>query len=211
MPLLLGPHEYLCKIRFRLIGDDEEMISTIGVRPKEEAPRDPAEVAEAVYNAWLGAWEPQNMSNEWALVGCDVLEGPLNGTGRVGSYNKFDGGTANAATLPQNCAILIRKQTTAAGRRNVGRMYIPSGYLGESSVNAHGVLSGPLLNALQSFATQFLANLTDESTLPGDVPTNFNPVLFHGPRKAGGQDTSHIITGLGVDSKIATQRRRLRS
>lgn len=107
-------------------------------------------------------------------------------------------GVLSGNTLPQNCALLVRKLSTAGGRANKGRLYMP-GMLGEAIVNNVGTVEPSALAGLQTafsnFGTDLLAVagiddlliLHSDNTLPPTVITNFQP-----------------------QSRIATQRRRLR-
>jgi hypothetical protein len=120
------------------------------------------------------------------------------------------------AVLPQNCAMLIKKKTAKAGRRNSGRMYIPSGYMAEADVSNNGSIATASLQAYQNWANGFLGNMTDPIAVPPAPATSFILSLLHSePTDDQGNVTGPApiptdITSLVVDSRIATMRTRLR-
>ncbi len=83
-------------------------------------------------------------------------------------------------------------------------MYLPAGYLGEENVDHNGDVLQVLLNATQTRATGFLNAVKA-------LPTVSEAVLFHSPSATGSPVPPPTpITSLVVQSKIATQRRRMR-
>lgn len=107
--------------------------------------------------------------------------------------------------LPQNCALLVRKNTLLGGRRNRGRMFVP-GILPDGQVDNVGVIGTSVVNGLQVQFNNFLEDLRGEGEA-GDEP--IRPVILHN-FKAGAPLDPTPITSLTVQSVIATQRRRLR-
>ena len=108
------------------------------------------------------------------------------------------GGALSIATLPVNCAVLVKKGTSRGGRRNRGRFYLP-GTTSEGAVSEDGVISSGQVIALQGACDAFLGDLV-VAGLPMYVLHNDPPVGV----------TPAPVTSLTVDSVIATQRRRLR-
>jgi hypothetical protein len=201
---------YQCKIRWVATGDPEEMICTIGVHGNEPGDRDLLDVAHAVYNAFEGAFPPALLHSAFALVGCDVHDSPAISAARdVASWDEVTPGTGTWDPLSSNCAMLIKKRTAKGGRRNVGRMFLPSGYLSAVDTNHLGEISSTNQVVYQNCATQFLDNLRDASTLPGQPIADFEPVVFHDKTELVAIDPTPI-TGLTVDRLIATQRQRMR-
>lgn len=195
-----------CKLRWRLAGDPEEMICTIGVRCTiGEEPTSP-EVAERVYLAWEGAFEDTVLSSNYTLVGCDVQKGPAPAT-EVASYDQLTPGAHGNPVSVQNTCILVKKKTSSAGAANTGRMYLPAGYLPESEVDDTGRLLTSYQIALNGYIQQFYDNLLDGNGVPSQELT---PMLYHASREgiAGGPPT--VITGFSIDPVVATQRQRLR-
>lgn len=205
--MVIPENYYQCKLRWSLTGDMEEMISTIGVVGNDPGPRDVIEVAHAVLSAWEGAFpSATSLLNVYTLLGCDVTEGSATGDGQVGTYEEHHAGGGTTAALPSNCALLVTKKTALGGRHNVGRMYLPAGYLGETSVNPIGELDASVWSAMKSNCDQFMENLKDSNTAVGQPIADFQPVIFHG--EAGRTPTP--ITSLEPARRIATQRRRMR-
>ena len=205
--------EYRAKLRFRLTGDAEEMICTLGLRNNEPGERDLNEVARAVYDAWTGAMPLGDQLNAYAFVGVDIQAGMATGADEQGTYNEIYQGGSSAAPLPQNCALLVKKKTAQAGRRNSGRMFVPPLALAESGVAANGVIDSGQLTDYQGKYNQFYDNLRDSTALPGAPETSFMPVIHHSA-PVGEQPplvlVSTDVTAFVVDQVIATQRRRLR-
>lgn len=103
-------------------------------------------------------------------------------------------GSLSGTALPPNCAYLLKKVTGLSGRPYQGRMYIPG--VPEASVNEGGFLESADLASLQINATQFLGAL---------ATAGYPMVLLH---------TAVLpptpVTSLIVDTRIGTQRRRMR-
>lgn len=104
------------------------------------------------------------------------------------------GQNGNTAASPQ-VAALVQKLSGLAGRRNRGRMFTPSP--SDDGVGATGLISGPVLAAMQTGMDAFLSDL---DTL--DVPMK---ILHTDPAFAPTD-----VTLLEVSNRVATQRRRLR-
>jgi hypothetical protein len=109
-------------------------------------------------------------------------------------------GGLSGTFLPQNCALLVRKNTGVGGRRNQGRFFIP-GMVSEGACNNVGQIEAGSLVAYQTAINSFLTTLNDESEgremviLHNDPPTGLGPTA---------------VTSLTVSNTISTQRRRLR-
>lgn len=125
-----------------------------------------------------------------------VKFGPTD-TGPSGVYPAAGVGGNSNAQAPPNVAYLVRKQTALGGRAGRGRFYLPG--VDESQIGPGGVLAGALIPTLQTAIDDFAADLATSFLIP---------VLLHG---AGSPITTPTpITGLDLDSTVATQRRRLR-
>lgn len=199
MPELVIPVGFAqCALRWRMAGDPEEMISTIGVELDGTA-ETPEEVALAVGTLWLAAWAPASFSNQATFVGVTAYvgnDGP-NPTPGESLFNTA-GGSASAM-LPQNCCVLVRKTTGLGGRRNRGRMYLPALHLAEGSVDNIGAIAGATVASMQSQMNNFRSGLLGSGAVG-------QPVLFH----SAAPITPTVITSFSVQSLIATQRERLR-
>lgn len=206
MPLQVPSEMWLVKLRWRLVGDPQEMISTIGVKGSEPGDRPINEVAEAVAKAWSGAFAAGTLTAGWTFVGADAQQGAAPDLVAVGSYDNPIAGTNSAGSPSSNCSMLVHKKTLLAGRHNSGRMFVPPGYLSETGITPTGALDTGALAGLQSNMNEFFAALTDTSTTEGSPPTSFLPVLYHAA--AGMAPT--LISSLVVDPLLATIRRRMR-
>lgn len=110
-------------------------------------------------------------------------------------------GGGAGAPLPQNCGVLITKRTGSAGRRNKGRWYVPG--IGEGAVDAIGVVSAPTVTAFQTAANATLAAINAAVGIG-------NMVILHTSGGTTPPGDPSVVTSLQVQSKMATQRRRLR-
>lgn len=206
MTLVIPEGFFLCKLRWALQTDSEEMCSTIAVRDQLNAERETAQVAHAVADAWAGAWPAANLVQGYSFLGCDALKGSTSGDHEVASWDEVIPGTAPQPCPPSNCAVLVKKKTGFGGRKNTGRMFLPAGYLTEIAVGAIGDLAAGALTAFTANLAQFMDNLRDNAPLAGDEETNFMPTLLH----SDPAETPTDITSLVPDRLIATQRQRMR-
>lgn len=179
---------------FRMAGDNEDMLTTLGVKITGSV----SVVAVGVFKAaFANAFATQlstalKLNKVVATIGQDgdpiVIE---SNTGPA----SFTGGDS----LPVNCAFLVRKVTGLGGRRNRGRMYLPG--CNDNLVDTLGTLTSGGVTSLQAacdaFRTALLATaeiddlvVLHTATIPAVTPT--------------------VITSLAIDPRIATQRRRLR-
>lgn len=203
MPLDIGADMGVAKLKFRCQGDSQEMISTIGFARTGTASA--SQVATEIATAWLLAFPTGGFANTYAFTGCDVAIGPPQ-SAEVGQDNRNVPGGPTFAPLPTNCACLITKMTSQAGKGGRGRMFLPAAFLSEGEVDANGFISGPALTQLQASADDFFAHAgggTSESVLAW--------LLFHNTTSANpGGSLADPITSLSVQIQIATQRQRMR-
>jgi hypothetical protein len=189
----------LAAIHWRCAGATADSISTFGYNPDT---LDPSEHANELYDAlWAGTGDARpcsaaSMSTEWSFLGVSVTEmdesGPL-----IGEFFSTVVGTATAAPVPINSAVLIRKNTASGGRKNRGRMFVPPIRPIESGVDALGNIDSDQVTAIQSRWDLFFSGLADDG--PGPM------VVLHS--SAG---TPTVVTSLAVQGTLATQRRRMR-
>lgn len=106
-------------------------------------------------------------------------------------------GTRVSAAMPPNVAVLGRRVTNRGGRQGRGRIYLPSGYLGEADVNEGGYIGATRLAQLQTMLTDAMNAVNTGS---GEL------VLLHSVMG----DIPDQITALTVQPQVATMRRRLR-
>lgn len=180
---------------YQLPNDLEDMLTSIGL-----AVTDVVDIVDAqgLAESWAG-WQSTLVGGNYVLSQMDVLIGsgappyvkqefPITGVGF--------GGTA---TIPQNSSYLVKKITLAAGHSQRGRMFVPGVIEGKVS-NAGAIASGDVSTAndgLDDF------RLYAEGTAPWD-----GLFLLHSSDSPALAATA--ISQLLLDSRIATQRRRLR-
>lgn len=188
-----------CAIHWRCAGSTKDSISTFGYNPATIDPSASAAMLYASLADGTGDDFPCNaaaMSTDWTYLGVSCTEmdesGPIIG-------EMFDSivGTASVLPVPINSAILIRKNTASGGRKNRGRFYIPPLRPDESGVDAMGNMDGDQVTAIQSRWDAAFSAIVDTSSLP--------MVILH---SAAGTPT--VVTSLSVQTRLATQRRRMR-
>lgn len=135
-----------------------------------------------------------------SLLGGHVLEQTSAGIRRWDSSIAPVAGTGVGSSLPNNCAALAKKSTSLGGRRNRGRMYFPCPL--ESEVDTAGLNTTAAITAWNTQLTKLLPG--------GSIHTAFgflgDAVVLHD----SGSQTPATMTDLACQSKIATQRRRMR-
>lgn len=151
-----------------------------------------ADLADAMATLWEDNWLPQQIT-DISLASVLVKKGP-NTTGQSAEvFPGLQGPNALQGTPPQ-VAILVKKVTALGGREGRGRMYIP-GY-SEGDVTTAGEITGADLTSLQASADTFLSDA---------IAADIQPVLLHNSATAPTE-----ILSFQVDSRVGTQRRRLR-
>ena len=212
MALLIPPGFAQVSIYMALTGDPDPMICTIGIDISDAA-GDFQACAKVVEYAWANTGTLPGPRTEQApdytttviklAVGQDggppiIVEEPVNVAG-----------TGSAGTMPQNCAVLVRKNTNLGGREGRGRMYVPG--LRETDVSPAGAITGAVVTAWQTKFNNFFNNLVNPP--PGTGVTSdpsCPPVILHTVPQLGLTPPPTPIVGFTVDPVIATQRRRLR-
>lgn len=181
--------------QFNTANDPENMYFALGVQMT--SPVVPSQVGtDNLLDAIITAVD-DGVSSDYTVGPGHAIWGASGGDIRIDGSTTPNTGVAAAGALPPNCAVLVRKLTAAGGRRGRGRLYMPG--LPDSLCNAIGTITAGTVTSLQgdfdSVQTQLLAISGVEDL-----------VLFH--------DTAPFdptpITEFVVQTKIATQRRRLR-
>lgn len=180
-------------IHFRLDGDPETMISSIGLQlvssPDFVALSSSIDLACANFSDYI--------TNQY-LIGPHVLEvGTVDGTFPLNTIGAAVAGVGLGDATPQNTAYLVRKTTVLGGRRNRGRMYIPG--IPEGSINGVGVIDAATVVAFQASLVAFFTEILDSDQVLAFV-------LFH---ETAPFDPTQI-SDLQIQPQCATQRRRLR-
>lgn len=200
MPGLVIPPGYCsAAFRFALTGDPEEMVTTIAFELSD--PSDPTSTANLLMNAWNTAFDDSLLNSSYEMTGVTLTVGNDGGSIVAQSTNPAVAGTEASAVLPQNNAMLVRKNTALPGKKGKGRCYLPAGYLFEGEVSNAGVVSSGSRNnintAFAAFVTAALA--IDEITA---VVLLHSDATLPTPLLPGGE--------FSVQPVIATQRHRLR-
>lgn len=105
-------------------------------------------------------------------------------------------GVNSGGAPPSNGAVVIKKLTSAGGRRNRGRMFCPPIRPSDANIDASGFMTPTLQGLIQDQWDAFFA------TAFGEL---YPFCLFHSD---GGTPTP--ITSFSVESQLGTQRRRMR-
>lgn len=118
-------------------------------------------------------------------------------------------GLQGGATAPPNVSWLIHKQCNPVrGQRN-GRMYFPT--IPEANAGDDGVIVSTAYNNMQTAINNFRTNVNNFGTaLTHEVAWRVVHVVSHDENGKPDAWNSTDITSVQVDSKVATQRRRLR-
>lgn len=182
--------EWLCA------GVTRPMVSTFGINPPAGVTTLSAMLldvnTELVDSTLLVA---SQISNQYTCTG---IIGQLQTTAGILSQTRPVNltGTASFQPPPPNVSWVIQKRTGLGGRPNRGRMYFPPARLGETVVNAAGVVDSANVSAEQADWDAFLSGMQG---------LGYEIVLFHSDGSPSTEITSFV-----VESLVATQRRRLR-
>lgn len=189
-------------MQFRHNLDPEPWWVTWGVDVSDFGTTDLAEIGAGNINAFWPTFVDQ-FSTAVTLLGCQVRLGDDSASPPVHFQADGRNGSNTDAKLPQNCALLVKKQTGLGGRQHRGRMFMP-GVLSEGEVDAVGQISSASMTSLTGDVVNFLSAL-ESGVGEGPMPM----VVLHNQT---GTDTPlpTPVTSLVVDPRISTQRRRLR-
>jgi len=109
------------------------------------------------------------------------------------------GGQGSIISLPPNVAVLVNKRTNIGGRRGRGRMFLPF-YVSTTDVDQGGTILTNRLDVITAAVTVFHDELAN---------VGMPMVLLHSPGVSTIKDPTPV-TSLDVDTRVSTQRRRLR-
>jgi hypothetical protein len=179
-------------IRILLTGDPEEMNCVFGF--EVSSPPFTQSDANDISTAVATFIKPM-LATTATYVGLDIRIGSDGAPLLFSTVTGSGAGTSSSAVLPQNCAWLMRKNTGLGGRANKGRMFVPG--VPEAAVDNAGVIVSGNVTTVNTAAATFLTTL---SGLGNEM------VLLHSDDL---NDPDTVITFI-CDTRIATQRRRLR-
>lgn len=154
------------------------------------------QIGNSVETALLDADVRSVWSDDINLDTILVKKGP-NATGASAEVAVNQGGLRSGDADSPNTAILIHKVTEQGGRAGRGRMYWPG--VPANLVSVAGILDSEYVSNENTDLANFLTELTEQ-----DIPM----VLLHG--EGSPISTPTPVISLEIDSKVATQRRRLR-
>lgn len=178
-------------------GDLEPMSVTYGIHGN--SPGNTADtVATEIDALWIiaGLSDPASFHVNWQYIGFTVTEYTAEGT-IVAERPSAVSGTKAGTTLPPNCAMLFHKRTLSGGRRNRGRCFLPAAYLGEALVDNNGIIDNQTRLDRQTAWEAYRVAIFENDLIM---------VVHHESAPFIGTPVAAIV----FDSKIATQRRRLR-
>lgn len=143
------------------------------------------------------------MGTSWTYLGVEFRRGADPGDDELIDFPDAVDGTLGPNTLPPNCCMLIQKRTALAGRRNRGRIFMPPAILFDSEVSDAGVISPAVVVSWNGLFADWRTQL---------LAIECVPVILHGwdPDVPTAQFLPTTISSFSVQSRIATQRRRLR-
>lgn len=174
-------------------GDAEQMFITLGL--DLSAPADQA-MANDLYDAWTDALQGDT-SSDFTFEICQLKEGPTATGPTFDSAGPPLPGAVGVAMVPCNTALLVRKNTALGGRKGRGRMY-SVGQVMVDNIGGAGILSPTVVATLDADFFSFLGAVQGVTGVSGAV-------LLHSDAT-----TPTPILGLNPQSRVATQRRRLR-
>jgi len=188
--------------RFNVSGSDEEMTCGIGFKKGDAA--DALACATILYEEATGPLAPIQDTLMPDVMGFLGVRAYLMTSGglTVADYGAAIDGEG-AFNLPIiNSTLLFSLATNFVGRQFRGRMYWPMIGIDESNVSPTGLMSGGSFNGMRDRFDSFLGALI---ALDG-----LQPYLLHAPPKEGATPAPTPITSGVLQSRVATQRRRIR-
>lgn len=198
MGVILTQSTGLLKLRWLLDGDSEEMVSTIGL--DNIATITEQEQVDAAVDEWQTAFPSSVMGSEWTMVGGSYTFLDAGGLPITVDRITQQGGALGITTPSNQVAVLARKLTASGGRRNRGRMFLPPAYLDRQQTGPTGLIGTAYLDTYQDGLDAWRAAPMGSVTIGGLIS------LLH----SAAPIASTPITNLLVETKVATQRRRLR-
>lgn len=203
MALIIPPGYLQAVYEFQMTGDPESMVVTCGHEIDSASGANAADAADDLFLSFNAEIFQSLGHNVYSFVGVTAYIGQDGPTLVVPSTQAATTGPATSVSLPQNSSWLIRKRTDLGGRRGRGRMYLPG--IAESNVDHAGNINAGNVTFAQAAFDGWYDFLT------GGVGARlYPPVVLHRSEGAGVEPAPTPVTMFTVESKIATQRRRLR-
>lgn len=189
------PEDYAeASLRFTVPGSGSPAYVVIGLDPAD--PSDPAAIAESVFDKFTDTNSVMELlSNDVVLNLVRVVVGQSGGPDLVGEHVELAVGGDDDDSAPPQVTFLVQKRTGFVGRAFQGRSYLPG--VAEGAVADDGQVASGKQAAMAVALPNWLNGL-----IAADNPM----VLLH--TDAALPPTP--VTQLLLDSRVATQRRRLR-
>lgn len=203
MALIIPPGYLQAVYVIRLAGDSEDMVVTCGHELDSASGANADDAANDLFIAFKNELIPAFFNAEYSLDNVTVYLGQDGPTLVNISDQPAEVGGGSFNVQPPNVAYLIRKRTDLGGRRGRGRFYMPC--VSESTVDAVGNVSTTAQTNIQTALDDWMTALTD--TIGSRL---YPPVVLHRSEGIGTEPPPTPITRFTIDSKVATQRRRLR-
>lgn len=159
-------------------------------------PGTPQNLADLIATHWADASMDNLYTEDASLTSILVKFGP-NATGPAALWSGNQPGFETTDQEAPQVSALVHKNTPFGGRTGKGRMYLPS--IPSTYVSNNGVVNSGWISSRNADLESFFDKLVAD-----DVP----PALLHSPDSPVAAPI--LITSLTLDSKVATQRRRIR-
>jgi len=176
---------------YEYIDTGERMTTSFGFHnvPTEDATTNSINLSVS----WRSFFTAATTLDSYRFVGMYVIE-MIGGVLQSAQTADNTDGTVNAEPVSPAVAVGVKKQTSYAGKKYRGRMYLPPAFLSEANVNGAGVIDGATITGLQSRCDDFLADMNSI-----DLPM----YLLHSDAT-----TPTPVNDLIVRDNVRTQRRR---
>lgn len=186
--------------RFAGLGDNEEMVTTIGTKLDIAVGPATAQLKlNAADDAFLAQFPASAIITNYTFKGGRLYVARPGDVNAVFEDTRAVAGSLAGSPMPSNCAFLMSKLTGVAGRRNRGRSYWPPIFTGESIVDQNGDIVAGSVTAL---STKF------EALRVALVGLGMTPVVLHSVPITTEVPTPCVTWS--CQSKIATTRHRMR-
>lgn len=205
MPLVIPQGYAQLSFRYSLSGDQEVMLHTIGLKSVSATFLGMSQAVSEVNDEWVtNMIEPDGdtMLTSYTYLGVRARANTSDGGELEIEDPESIAGNMVGAAPTQNVALLVQKRSTLGGRRNRGRMYTPPAFVSEGSINADGSIDGTQLALINTRLDGFRAAIAVSSVVD-------ELVILHNDTPAPPPAPTAIST-LTFDTRVATQRRRLR-
>lgn len=166
----------------------------------------PTAIATTIISLW-GTHIDSLTSNQLTFSSCRVKKGPMEDGPFAELATANVGGQSGDSTQP-NTTWLVRKITNLGGKMGQGRMYVPG--VGDSIIDQGGTITSANRTSYEAAWSAFFAAINSAGYPMMLLHTFGDYVNSKGQTVVVPARGPSQVTALTVDSKVATQRRRLR-